>query len=86
MAGYSVQPRDRIFVNGYGFWSFAKNKGKHVGKNISKSLSGKYGKTLLDRAKQSAADILKTSSKRVIQKTAEATGDLIGNKIATKIK
>ena len=30
--------------------------------------------------------MLKTSSKRVIQKTAEATGDLIGNKIANEIK
>ena len=27
----------------------------------------------------------KTPSKRVLQKTAEATGDLIGNKIAEKI-
>ena len=34
----SVQPRDRIFVKGYGFLSFAKNMGKSVGKNISKSL------------------------------------------------
>ena len=25
MMRYSVQPRDRIFVNGYGFLSFAKN-------------------------------------------------------------
>ena len=30
-------------------------------------------------------DAIKTTSKRVIQKTAEATGDLIGNKIADKI-
>ena len=35
--------------------------------------------------KKSATDALKTSSKRVIQKTAEATGDLIGNTIANKI-
>ena len=27
----------------------------------------------------------KTASKRVVQKTAEATGDLIGNKVADKI-
>ena len=39
---------------------------------------------LLDRARQSATDALKTSSKRVIQKRAEATGDLIGNKIANR--
>ena len=31
------------------------------------------------------ADALKTASKRAIQKTAESTGDLIGNKIADKI-
>ena len=56
-----------------------------IGKNISKSLSGKYSEKLFDHAKQSAADALKTSSKGVIQKTAEATSDLIGNKIANKI-
>ena len=39
----------------------------------------------LDHAKRSAADALKTSSKRVIQKTAETTGDLTGNKIANRI-
>ena len=27
---YSVQPRDRIFVTGYGFLSFAKNMGKNI--------------------------------------------------------
>ena len=40
---------------------------------------------LLDHAKKSAKDALKTNSKRLIQKTAEATGDLIGNKIADRI-
>ena len=40
---------------------------------------------LLDHVKQSATDALKTTPKRVIQKTAEVTGDLIGNKIANKI-
>ena len=29
---------------------------------------------------------MQTTSKRVIQKTVEATGDLIGNKIADKIR
>ena len=85
MMRYSVQPKDRVVVKGYGFVSFAKNMSKNMGKNISKSLSGKFGQKRLGHAKQSAADVLKTSSKRVIQKTAEATGDLIGNKIANKI-
>ena len=58
----SVQPRDRIFVKGYGFLSFAKN----IGKSISKNLGAKYSQKLLDHAKQSAIDALKTSSKRVI--------------------
>ena len=35
--------------------------------------------------KNCATDALKTSSKRVIQKTAEETGDLIGNKIADAV-
>ena len=70
---YSIEPRDRIYVKGYGFLSFAKNMGK--------SLSNK----LLDSAKKSTTDAIKTASKRAIQKTAEATGDLIGNKIADKI-
>ena len=74
---YSIEPRDRIYVKGYGFLSFAKNMGK--------SLNNKYGQKLLDSAKKSTTDAIKTASKRAIQKTAEATGDLIGNKIADKI-
>ena len=58
MMRYSVEPRDRIFVKGYGFLSFAKSMGKNIGKNISKNLSGKYGQKLLDHAKQSATDAL----------------------------
>ena len=40
---YSIEPRDRIYVKGYGFLSLAKN--------TSKSLSNKYGKKLLDSTK-----------------------------------
>ena len=42
-------------------------------------------KNFLIILKKSATDTLKTSSKRVIQKTVEATGDLVGNKITNKI-
>ena len=42
MTCYSVQPRDQIFLKDYGFLSFAKNTGKKIGQNISKSLSSKY--------------------------------------------
>ena len=63
---------------GHGFFSFAKNIG-------SKNLSGKYCQKRLDHAKQSTTDALKTTPKRIIQKTAEATDDLINHKIADKI-
>ena len=74
---YSIEPRDRIYLKGYVFFSFPKN--------MVKSLSNEYGQKLLDSAKKSATDAIKTALKRVIQKTAEATGDLIGNKIADKM-
>ena len=76
MTCYLVDQRDGIFVRGYEFLSFAKNMGKNIGKNKSKSLNSKYSQELLDHAKQSATDAFKTSSKRVIQKSAEATGYL----------
>ena len=53
---------------------------------MSKNLSAKYTQKLLDHAKQSATNILKTASKRVIQKIVKATGDLIGNKTADRIR
>ena len=74
---YSIEPRDRIYAKGYGFLSFAKNMGK--------SLSNKYSQKILDSAKKFTADAIKTASKRAIQKTSAATGDLIRNKIADKI-
>ena len=40
---YSVEPRNRRYVKGYGFLSFAKN----IGKNIS----SKYSQKLVDSAK-----------------------------------
>ena len=56
---YSIEPRD-IYVKRYGFLSFTKNMGK--------SLSNKYGQKLLDSAKKSTTDAIKTASKRAIQK------------------
>ena len=72
-----VDPKDRIFLKGYGFLSFAKNMFKNIGENISQNVTGKHNQKLLDHTKKSATDALKTVSKRVIQKTAEAIGHLI---------
>ena len=48
-------------------------------------MSNQYSQRLLDSAKKYTTDAIKTASKRAIQKSAEATGNLIGNKIADKI-
>ena len=45
----------------------------------------KYGKKLMDTATKMGIDAAKTASKRVVRKTAKATGDLIRNKIADKL-
>ena len=48
-------------------------------------LSNKYSQKRIDSAKKYKTDAIKTASKRAIQNTSEATGDLIGNKITDKI-
>ena len=70
---YSKELRFRKYVKGYGFLSFAKK------------FRNKYGKKLMDTATKTGVDAAKIASKRVVQKTAVATRDLIGNKIADKI-
>ena len=70
---YSTEPKFRKYVKGYGFLSFARKFGD------------KYGKKLMDTATKTGIDAAKTAWKWVVQKTAEATGDLIGNKTADKI-
>ena len=70
---YSAEPKFRKYVQGYGFLSFARK------------LGDRYGKKLIDTATKTGIDAAKTASKRVVQKTAEATGDLISNKIADQI-
>ena len=78
---YSIEPRERRYVKGYGFLSVAKNIGTHAA-NVAKNMSNKYSQKIVDTAKKSVTDSIKTASKRAIQKTAEA---IIGNKIADKI-
>ena len=41
---YSIEPRARRYVKGYGFLYFAKN--------IGRNLSNKYGQKLVDTAKK----------------------------------
>ena len=53
--------------------------------SFDKKCGNKYGKKLIDTATKTEIDAAKTTSKRIVQKTSEGTGDLIGNKIADKI-
>ena len=66
---YSIEPRTRKYVKGYGFLSFVRN------------LSNKQGKQLLDTATKTGID----ASKKVIHKAADAPGEFLGNKIADAV-
>ena len=89
---YSLEPHYRRYVQGQGFMSFARNIGDKYGKklfdkslDIGKSMKKKYGKRKLDNNLSAGKDFAKIAGKKVLTKSAEATGDLIGNKIADRI-
>ena len=69
----SIEPRERRYVKGYGFMSFARN------------FSDKYSKFLMDKGIDVSKTFAKTAGKKILKETAKASGDLIGNKIADKI-
>ena len=50
--------------------------------SFAKNFVNKYGKMLMGTATKTGIDAAKTTSKIIVQKTVEATGDLIGIKIA----
>ena len=86
---YSLEPTYRRYVKGYGFLSFARKFGDKYGKKLmdtaTKVGTSKYGQKIIDTTKKQGSEFAKTAGKRIVQKSAEATGDLIGNKIADKI-
>ena len=93
---YSKDNQIRKYVKVYGFMSFAKNFGSKYGKKFlnkristskrikdttSKFNQSKYGKVLKNRG----SEFGKIAGKKILIKSAEATRDLIGSKIADKI-
>ena len=50
---YSIEPKKRRYVKGYGFLSFARIIGTNAGK-VAKNMSNKYSQKLVDTAKKSA--------------------------------
>ena len=89
---YSIEPRERRYIKGYVFLSFAKNFSNKYGKKLmntaikaGSNFNSKYGKKLTDTAIKTGTDFAMIAGKKIVHKSAKATGDLIGNKIADKI-
>ena len=89
---YSLEPHYRRYVQGQGLISFARNIGNKYGKKIfdksldvGKSMKKKDVKKILDNSLSAGKDFAKIAGKKVLTKCAEATGDLIGNKISDRI-
>ena len=71
--GYSAEPKFNKYVEGYGFLLFTRKFGD------------KDGKKLMNTSTKTGIDAEKSTCKRLVQKTAKSTGDLIGNKVADEI-
>ena len=89
---YSLESHYRRYVQGQGFMSFARNIGNKYGKKIfdksldvGKSMETKYGKKILDNSLSAGKDFAKIAGIKVLTKSAEETGDMIGNKIGDRI-
>ena len=65
---YSIEPKDRIYLKGYGFLSFAKNMGTH--------LSSKYGRKLIDdKIADKITSVSKKSSAKLRSQNNEANDE-----------
>ena len=71
---YSTESKNRKYVEGYGFLSFARKSGD------------KNGKKLIDTATKTGIDVAKIVSKRVVQKTGNKIADKITSTGKTKSK
>ena len=57
---YSIEPKKRIYVKGYGFISFARN------------FSHKYSKSLIDKGIDVSKTFAKTAGKRILKKKCKS--------------
>ena len=77
---YSLEPNHRKYIKRQGFMSFAKNIGNKYGRKIfdkSIDVSNKYGRKILDKSMDASKDFSKIQDKKVLHKSAEATGEMI---------
>ena len=56
---YSIEPRERRYVKGYGFMSFARN------------FTDKYSKSLMDKGIDLSKTFAKTAGKKILKETAK---------------
>ena len=86
---YSLEPTYRRYVKGYGFLSFARKFGDKYGKKLmnteTKVGTSQYIKIIIYTTKKQGSEFAKTTGKKIVQKSSEARGDLVGNKIVDKI-
>ena len=89
---YSVEPREKRYIKGYGFLSFAKHFSHKYGKKLMNTaiktgpnFNSKYGKKLTDTSIVTGKDFATIAGKKIVHESAEATGDLIGQNIPDKI-
>ena len=69
---YSLEPNYRKYIQG----------NKYSRKIFDKSIgaSNKYGRKILDKSMDAGKDFAKIAGKKVLHKSAEATGEMIGIK------
>ena len=53
--------------------------------SFAKNIGNKYGRKTFDKSTDAGKDFAKIAGKKVLHKSTEATGDMIGNKIAERI-
>ena len=89
---YSIEPRERRYIKGYGFLSFARNFGNKYGKKLMNTtiktgtnFNSKYGKKLTDTAIKTGKDFATIAGKKNSSKKCRSNWNLIGNKIVDKI-
>ena len=68
---YSIEPRERRYVKGYGFMSFARNFGNKYGKKLKNTaiktgtnFNSKYGKKLTDLAIKTSKEFATIAGKK----------------------
>ena len=85
---YQIDNKYRKYVEGYGFFSFARKFGNKYGKKLMDTAintKNMYGKKIMDTTKKEGIKFGKTFGRRILDKSAITTGDLTGNKLADEI-